>query len=32
MPDVIQNKEVVYFFLAGGLDLASVAMIAKLAL
>lgn len=32
MPDVVENKEVVYFFLAGGLDLASVAMIAKLAL
>ena len=32
MPDVIRNKEVVYFYLAGALDNAAVAEIAKLAL
>lgn len=32
MPDVVRQKQVVYFFLAGGVDQASVSMIAKLAL
>ena len=32
MPDVVRKKQVVYFFLVGALDLASVSMISKLAL